>query len=314
MDNREGGGEGRSAGATVNLVPSSAPHAVCPQRGSGRWRPCCSPAHTRKHVTPHTSHVTRHTSHVTRHTSHVTRHTSHVTRHTSHVTRRTSHVRNRTGRINGEQHAPCGPPCGSAGQATEPAATHATMSNVNSVGKKWRTSSRALTSECSGGCLVMRNTMRVTHHTSHVTRHTSHVTRHTSHVTRHTSHITHHTSHVTRHTSHVTRHTSHVTLHTSRATRHTILLQGGGEGGGELLPSEFTRPTCANRLQRQGNPLLGRACTSEWLPPRLQQHRDRTRGRQRTCTMLQEVLGRQQAGTTAALQRSLEQRHSHRGT
>ena len=34
-------------------------------------------------------------------------------------------------------------------------------------------------------------------------------------------------------------------------------------GGGELSLSELKRLTSAKHLQRNGNPLLGRACTSE---------------------------------------------------
>ncbi len=64
-------------------------------------------------------------------------------------------------------------------------------------------------------------------------------------------------------------------------TRDKILLQGGGRVG-ELLLKEFTNPTSATWLQQlQYNPLLGRACTSEWLRPRLQQHHKRPGDRQR---------------------------------
>ncbi len=55
-----------------------------------------------------------------------------------------------------------------------------------------------------------------------------------------------------------------------------ILLQGGG-GGWKLFLSEFTRATSAKHLQRQGYPLLGRACTSEWLPPCSYEHPNRAR-------------------------------------
>ena len=56
-----------------------------------------------------------------------------------------------------------------------------------------------------------------------------------------------------------------------------------------------------------------RACTSEWLPPCFQERFDLPRDSQRHGSMRQDVLGRQQAGTTAALQRGLEQRHSLEG-
>lgn len=39
-------------------------------------------------------------------------------------------------------------------------------------------------------------------------------------------------------------------------------------------------------------PLLGRACTSEWLPPRLQQHHNRARDTQRLRTKLEDILVR----------------------
>ncbi len=79
------------------------------------------------------------------------------------------------------------------------------------------------------------------------------------------------------------------------------------EGGS----SRAIGPTSAKRLQRQSNPLLVRACTSEWLPPCFQEHLHRPRERNLQNTMHQDVLGRQQAGTTAALQRGLEKRHRH---
>jgi hypothetical protein len=72
--------------------------------------------------------------------------------------------------------------------------------------------------------------------------------------------------------------TLHVTRHTSHALNE-ILLQGRGKGMGDSL-REFRRPASATcLLHRYRHPLLGRACTSEWLPPRLQQHRDRARDR-----------------------------------
>ena len=87
-----------------------------------------------------------------------------------------------------------------------------------------------------------------------------------------------------------------------RHTAHGALQVHGFIAGGRGT----SRPAAARQLQLERHPQLARACTSEWLPPRLQQHCDRARNRQRCCTMLQDVLGRQQAGTTAALQRSLE--------
>ena len=75
-------------------------------------------------------------------------------------------------------------------------------------------------------------------------------------------------------------------------------------GGMELLlkDTEFTRAYAAKRLQHEGNPLQGRACTSEWLL---------AGDCLRPCTMIQDILGRQQAGTTAALQRGLDQPQRH---
>ena len=48
-------------------------------------------------------------------------------------------------------------------------------------------------------------------------------------------------------------------------------------GGLELSLSEFTRPTSPKRMQREGDLLLVRACTSEWLRPCLHERLDRAR-------------------------------------
>ena len=53
-----------------------------------------------------------------------------------------------------------------------------------------------------------------------------------------------------------------------------------------------------------------RAGTSEWLLPCLQERLDRARDNSRASTMLWDVLGRQQAGTTASLLWRPQQRHS----
>ena len=82
------------------------------------------------------------------------------------------------------------------------------------------------------------------------------------------------------------------------------LLQWRGVGG-NLLLVEFTRPAPSMRLQPACYPLLERACTNEWLRPCLEQHRDQSRDKRRLCTLLQDVLGQQQAATTAALHSSL---------
>ena len=69
-----------------------------------------------------------------------------------------------------------------------------------------------------------------------------------------------------------------------------------------FIQSELTRATSASCVQLQRYPLLGRACTSEWLQPHLPQHRHHTRDIERHRAMHQDILGRQQAGKTAALQ------------
>ena len=43
-----------------------------------------------------------------------------------------------------------------------------------------------------------------------------------------------------------------------------------------FIQSELTRATSASCVQLQSYPLLGRACTSEWLQPHLPQHRHHT--------------------------------------
>jgi hypothetical protein len=76
----------------------------------------------------------------------------------------------------------------------------------------------------------------------------------------------------------------------------------------------ITRATSAKQLQLQRHPLLGRACTSGWLPRCYKEHLHRWRDRTQPCMMLKDILGRQQAGTSAALQRRLEQSQGHSGT
>ena len=76
----------------------------------------------------------------------------------------------------------------------------------------------------------------------------------------------------------------------------------------------FSLPTSAKYARRHRCPLLARACTNEWLPPRLQQHQNVSAGdRYPHRTWHQEALGQQQASDTAAIQRGLEQRLRHRG-
>ena len=61
---------------------------------------------------------------------------------------------------------------------------------------------------------------------------------------------------------------------------------GSRVGERELSLSEFTRATTAKRPQRQGNPLLVRACTSEWLRPCFYERLDLADDRERQRTML----------------------------
>ena len=71
-----------------------------------------------------------------------------------------------------------------------------------------------------------------------------------------------------------------------RHTAHGALQVHGFIAGGRGT----SRPAAARRLQLERHPQLARACTSEWLPPRLQQHQNRTRDTQRLLSKLEDIL------------------------
>ena len=66
------------------------------------------------------------------------------------------------------------------------------------------------------------------------------------------------------------KYSNHLDMLQRRQTAHGALQVHGCIAGGRGT----SRPAAARRLQLERHPQLARACTSEWLPPRLQQHCD----------------------------------------
>ena len=71
----------------------------------------------------------------------------------------------------------------------------------------------------------------------------------------------------------------------------------------DSLAAAVTALTSAKHVPRVGDPLLVRACTKAWPRPCSDKRRQiyLSREKQRRRTMLEDVLGQQQAGTAAAL-------------